>query len=59
VLKPAISQSMRSFIKTYKPGMVLVINLNLDDEIEINGCLLKFISTRSFIENFDLTSEVR
>ncbi|MCL4378173.1 MAG: DUF4143 domain-containing protein, partial [Actinobacteria bacterium] len=57
--KPAITQSMRSFINTYKPKTAFIINLNLDDEIKINGCLIKFISTRSFAEDFNLASEVK
>ncbi|MCL5772008.1 MAG: ATP-binding protein [Actinobacteria bacterium] len=57
--KPAITQSMRSFINTYKPKIAFVINLNLDNEIKINGCMVKFISTRSFVEGFDLASEVK
>ena len=48
--KPAITQSMRSFINTYKPKTAFIINLNLNDEIKLNGCLIRFISTESFVE---------
>jgi len=54
--KPAITQSMRSFINTYSPETAFVINLNLNDEVKINSCLIKFRSVRSFVEGFDLFS---
>jgi len=57
--KPAVTKSMRSFINTYKPETAYVINLNLNEEIKINNCLIKFINTRSFVEDFDLVSKVR
>ncbi len=56
--KPAITRSMRSFINTYKPDSAFVINLNLTDEMKINGCVIKFFSTKSFVEDFDLNYEV-
>jgi len=51
--KPLITQSMRSFINTYKPGTAFVINLNLNEEIKINGCLIKFINIENFVESFN------
>lgn len=52
--KPAITQSMRSFINTYKPDLAFVINFNLNEEIKINNCLLRFINAESFVEGLDL-----
>lgn len=52
--KPVITQSMRSFINTYKPDIAFVINFNLNEEIKINGCLIRFINAESFVEGFDL-----
>ena len=52
--KPAITQSIRSFINTYKPGIAFVINLNLNEEIKIDGCLVRFINVQSFTENFNI-----
>ena len=52
--KPAITQSIRSFINTYKPGIAFVINLNLNEEIKIGSCLVRFINVQSFTESFDI-----
>jgi hypothetical protein len=52
--KPAITQSIRSFINTYKPDIVFVINLNLNEEIKIGSCLVRFINVQSFTESFDI-----
>jgi len=51
--KPVITKSLRSFINTYKPYTALVINLNLDEEIKINGCSIKFMSKDNFVERFN------
>ncbi len=51
--KPLITQSMRSFINTYKPSTAFVINLNLNEEIKINSCLIKFINIENFVEGFN------
>ena len=53
--KPAVTLSMRSFINTYKPDTAFVINFNLNEEIKINGCLVRFRSAESFVESFTLT----
>lgn len=52
--KPAITQSIRSFINTYKPNLAFVINFNLNEEIKINDCLVKFINAESFVEDFEI-----
>jgi len=52
--KPAITQSIRSFINTYKPETAFMINLNLNEEIKIGGCLVRFINVQSFTESFDI-----
>ena len=52
--KPAITQSIRSFINTYKPDIAFVINLNLNEEIKIGSCLVRFITVQSFTECFDI-----
>ena len=52
--KPLITQSMRSFINTYKPSTAFVINLNLNEEIKIDSCLVRFINVQSFTESFDI-----
>ena len=52
--KPAITQSIRSFINTYKPGIAFVINLNLNEEIKIGSCLVRFINVQSFTESFNI-----
>ncbi|MHB8279789.1 MAG: hypothetical protein ACYDIA_19370 [Candidatus Humimicrobiaceae bacterium] len=52
--KPAITQSIRSFINTYKPDLAFVINFNLNEEIKISDCLIRFINAESFVEGFDL-----
>ena len=52
--KPAVTQSMRSFINTYKPDIAFVVNFNLNEEIKINGCLVRFISAESFAGGFTL-----
>jgi len=52
--KPLITQSMRSFIDTYKPEMAFVINLNLNEEIKIDKCIIRFIEIRSFVESSKL-----
>ena len=52
--KPAITQSIRSFINTYKPDKAFVINLNLNEEIKIDSCLVRFINVQSFTESFDI-----
>lgn len=52
--KPAITQSIRSFINTYKPDIAFVINLNLNEEIKIGSCLVRFINVQSFTESFNI-----
>ena len=52
--KPAITQSIRSFINTYKPDKAFVINLNLNEEIKIDSCLVRFINVQSFTESFNI-----
>jgi len=50
--KPAITPSMRSFINTYNPDAAFVINLNLNEDIKLNGCIIRFMEVRSFEESF-------
>jgi uncharacterized protein len=52
--KPAITQSIRSFINTYKPDIAFVINLNLNEEIKIGGCLVRFMDSKNFTECFNV-----
>ena len=52
--KPAITTSMRSFINTYNPEKAFIVNLNLNEEIKINKCSIRFISSETFVESFDL-----
>ena len=52
--KPAITTSMRSFINTYNPEKAFIVNLNFNEEIEINKCSIRFISSETFVESFDL-----
>lgn len=52
--KPAITRSMRSFIHTYKPDIAFVINFNLNEEIKINGCLIRFMDSKNFTECFNV-----
>ncbi len=52
--KSAITRSMRSFINAYKPDIGFVINLNLNEEIKIGSCIMRFIDAESFVESFDM-----
>jgi len=52
--KPSITQSIRSFINTYNPDIAFVINLNLNEEIKISSCIVRFINVQSFTESFDI-----
>jgi predicted AAA+ superfamily ATPase len=51
--KPKITRSMRSFIDIYKPEKGYVVNFDLDDEIKIGGCIIRFVSARRFAEDID------
>ena len=52
--RPAITSSMRSFINTYDPDMAFVVNLNFNGDIKLNGCIIRFMDIRSFVECFDV-----
>jgi len=45
---------MRSFINTYDPDMAFVVNLNFNGDIKLNGCIIRFMDIRSFVECFDV-----
>lgn len=49
--KPSITQSMRSFINTYKPEIAFVINSNLNEEIKIDNSVVRFMDIKRFAES--------
>ena len=51
--KSKITRSMRSFIDTYKSEKGYIINFDLDDEIKIGDCIIRFVSARRFAEDID------
>ncbi len=50
--RPEITLSLRSFIDAYNPDTAFVINLNLNEDIKLNGCVVRFMDIRSFEESF-------
>jgi len=52
--KPSITQSMRSFINTYKPEIAFVINSNLNEEIKIDNTIVRFMDIKRFVESTDV-----
>jgi len=52
--KPSITQSMRSFINTYKPEIAFVINSNLNEEIKIDNSIVRFMDIKRFVESTDV-----
>jgi len=45
---------MRSFINTYKPEIAFVINSNLNEEIKIDKCIVRFIDIKRFVESTNI-----
>jgi hypothetical protein len=41
--KPEISRSFRNFLEKYKPSEAMIVNLNLETEIKVNGTKIKFL----------------
>jgi uncharacterized protein len=52
--KAAITPSLRSFINTYNPDIAFVINLNLNEDIKLKGCIIRFMDIRNFEESFSI-----
>jgi len=52
--KPAVTPSLRSFINTYNPDTAFVINLNLNEDIKFNRCIIRFMDIRNFEESFNV-----
>lgn len=52
--EPKITRSMRSFINTYKPDKGYLVNLNLNEEIMVDGCVIRFISPLRFAGDIEL-----
>jgi hypothetical protein len=41
--RPAITRSLRSFIRSYRPASATVVNLSLDAESDVDGTPVRFL----------------
>ncbi len=55
--RPTISKGFRSFIEAYQPKHAVMVNKNLIEKVQVDGCLVHFIPLSQLSSMFDLIRE--